>query len=652
MKLLALFLIVLLISGANTITASMGLKDIKDVDLSQDDVYELTKTLPFMSTFLGGENNDGDFYTGNNVILDSNGNVIIAGTTKSNEFPITANAFTTEYCGNGDVFIAKMNANLTRLLSSTIIGGSGIDEARGIEVDTVGNIYIAGITESSDFPIIQNGYQNSYNGGTYSPYGSGDAFVIKLDNDLSHLLSATFLGGTGHECCNALDIDSVGKIYVTGGTSSNDFPTTNNAYDRTYHSGGHFGDDAYISVFSSNLSDLLFSTYIGGTEDDFCEQLAISNNGDIYIGGWTSSNDFPTTLNAFDRNYGAGYYDAFVSRFSADLTNLVSSTYLGGRAWDFCYGLTTDNARNVYITGHTASTNFPITSGAYCIEYQGNGGPNVGDDTFISKFNADLSELLASTYLGGNAWENGYSIVVDNEGHIFISGTTSSADFPTTPGVVDDTYTGGEKHSGDAFISKLDTSLSSLMSSTYLGESGNEVMGQLMLDQGGNLYVAGSTGSEDFIVTDTSYDTSYNGGTADAFVVYIDASLSISKPNTPSQPEGPSTGRIGKTYEYSGVTTDKNSDDLFYIFDWGDGNYSEWLGPYTSGEVCTTSHSWFTQANYNIRVKAKNTQGFESDWSQPLPVSMPLLHKTLLEKIMTWFACFVECIILPYSPYH
>jgi len=528
-----------------------------------------------------------------------------------------------------------MNNDLTEVLASTYIGGSNNEEARGIEIDQNGNIFVCGITESSDFPVTNNAFQDEYHGGTESPYGSGDAFVIKLNNDLTEVVSSTFLGGSGHESCSSIAIDSTGNIIVAGSTSSSDFPVSESAYDTTYDSGGRIKDDVFATKLTNDLSEMISSTFLGGSHDDFCEAISIDSSNRIFVAGWTRSSNFPTTQDAYDRTFGRGYYDGFISKLNEDFTSLISSTYIGGSQWDFCYALTLDNDENVYVSGHTASLNYPTTSNAYCTSYQGSGGPNEGDDAFVSKLSNNLSFLLASTYLGGDNWEMGYSLIVSGNDLVYVAGTTSSSDFPTINSF-DDKFHGGAKHYGDIFISCFNNELSMLPASTYLGGTGDENAGQVLSDMDGKIIVAGSSSSSDFPVIGNCYDSTHNGD-ADVFISKFKSGLSDNQPPGIPMLSGPSSGKSGETYEYTAVADDSENNQIYYLFDWGDGNDSGWIGPFDSGEKCEALHVWETKGDYEIRVKAKDTYGAESEWSDPLSVSMPknkILENHCLSKIL------------------
>jgi hypothetical protein len=582
-----------------------------------------------LSTYLGGDDKDGMYYTGVNLERDNQGNVFITGTTESLDFPTTSNAYSQVNNGDSDIFITKMNNDFTDVLASTYIGGSDKEEARGIVVDSNGNIFVCGATESSDFPVTMNAFQSQYRGGTEMPYGSGDGFIVKLNNDLE-MVSSTFLGGSGHDFCNSICINSVGNIIVTGSTSSSNFPVSEDAYDSNHDNGGYFKDDVFITKLNNDLSDLIASTFIGGSNDDYSESISVDSSNYIFIGGWTGSSNFPTTLNAYDSSFGGGYYDGFISKLNDDLTDLISSTYTGGNQWDFCYTLNLDKDDNVYVSGHTASLNYPTSSTAYCRNYQGAGGPNIGDDAFISKFSNNLSIIHASTYLGGDNWENGFSLIISDNGMVYLAGTTTSSDFPAINSFCD-IYKGGIKPNGDIFISCFFNDLSNLYASTFLGGSSDDGPGELIFDINGEIIVSGSTSSSDFPIFGNCYDTTYNGD-ADVFLSKFKQGITDNHPPNKPNIDGPKSGKPENEYTYITWTIDPDGDNVFYLFDWGDGHTSFKYGPYNSGEECSASNIWFDQGEYEVKVKAVDINNAESEWSDPLIVSMPKykFFKTLI----------------------
>jgi len=424
--------------------------------------YDKTKELvidPLLaSTFLGGSSTDIVF----SIALDSNGNVYVTGHTSSPDFPTTKGAEDTSFNYSGyDVFVSKFNKDLTSLLASTFLGGSGHDGGNSIAIDSDGNVYVVGSTESSNFPTTFSAYDNTYN-------GNSDVFISKLKGNLTKLLVSTYLGGTNYDFANSIAIDQNGKIFVSGGTHSLDFPTTVNAYDTSYN-GSDFGYDVFVSKLNSNLSNLLVSTYLGAgfssDAGDLLDSIALGSDGSVYVTGRTTSPDFPTTPDAYDTSYNGdsdnSYGDTFISKLSGDLTSLIASTFLGGSYLDAANSIALDSEGNVYVVGSTTSPDFPTTLGAFDVSYD-------SGDAFVSKLNGDLTSLLASTYLGSYGDEEGLSTAIDANSNIFITGMTSSPDFPTTPGAYDTSYNGSEY---DVFVSKLSGDLTSLLVSTFLGGS-------------------------------------------------------------------------------------------------------------------------------------------------------------------------------------
>ena len=437
------------------------------------------------------------------------------GETGSTAFPTTSGAYDTSFNGvyYTDVFVSKLDGGLTSLLASTYLGGSHYDYGKSIALDASGNVYVMGYTRSTDFPTTSGAYTTSHS-------GDHDVFVSKLNSGLTSLLASTLLGGSGYEEGRSLILDKSGNVYVTGHTQSANFPTTGGAYNTSIN-----GGDVFVSKLDGGLTSLLASTFLGGSGPEGGNSITLDISGNVYVTGGTRSTDFPTTSGAYDTSL--GYHDAFVSKLDGGLTSLLASTFLGGSGVDIGLSLTLDTSGNVYVTGRTASTDFPTTSGAYNTSV--NGG-----DVFISKLNGGLTSLLASTFLGGSGNEGGQSITLDTSGNVYVTGGTDSTNFPTTSGAYSTSFNG----SYDVFVSKLNSGLSSLLASTFLGGSdlgGSGLAGDagssLTLDTSGNVYVTGITASTDFPTTSGAYDTSYNGGiggigSGDVFVSKLDGNLS------------------------------------------------------------------------------------------------------------------------------
>ena len=378
----------------------------------------------------------------------------MAGETRSTNFPTTADTYDTSYV-YFDAFVSKLNADLSSLLSSTYLGGYNMDYASSIIIDSSGNVYVAGDTQSSDFPVTAGVYDNSFNSGYYYDDDNDnyeyyyDAFISKLNSNLTSLLASTYLGGSsGDESYSIIDFS--GSVYITGHTMSVDFPTTTSSYDTSYNGGNGSYGDAFISKLNEDLTSLLASIYLGGSSGDYGNFIAKDSNGNVYVTGVAGSTDFPTTTGAYDTSYGS-YGDAFVSKLNGDLTSLLASTYLGGSSGDSGRSLNLDSGGNIYVIGETNSSNFLTTTGAYDTSYNKTG------DAFVSKLNGDLTSLIASTYLGGSSLDIATSIAIDTSDNIYVTGETHSSNFPISSSAYDTSYNSGD---GDAFISKFDSNLS------------------------------------------------------------------------------------------------------------------------------------------------------------------------------------------------
>ncbi len=399
-----------------------------------------------------------------------------------------------------------IDPDLDTLMASTFLGGGGWSRANSLALGSDGNVYLTGYAWSDIFPTTPGAYDRSATGGP-------SVFVSKLNSSLTVLLASTYLDGGVWEYGNSLAIDNSGNVYLTGWTESADFPTTPGAYDNTYNPGIYNGysGDVFISKLNSELTILLASTFLGGSVYDFGKSLALDSAGNVYLTGYTNSDDFPTTAGAYDRCFNdAGYaYDIFISKLNSGLTKLLASTYLGGCNADYGQSMVLDDSGNICLAGYTKSLDFPSTAGAYDRSYNGNW------DVFVSKLNGGLTALLASTYLGGSKGERGNSLVLDGSGNVYLTGYTHSpADFPTTIGAYDQVAHG----SHDVFVSKMNNSLSKLLASTLLGGSNDDEGDSLTLDSFGNVYLTGWTYSADFPTTGGAFERSFNGYSTDVII--------------------------------------------------------------------------------------------------------------------------------------
>ena len=441
------------------------------------------------STYLGGSGED----LLSDIKVDAAGGVYVAGSTSSPDYPDSAGFQT----GGVDCFVTKLDQYGNDVVFSTRLGGAAAtsdDKCRALDLDAGNNVYVTGQTDSSDFPTGFFGYDKTYNGGTY------DAFALKLTNSGTAIGYSTFLGGSGEDIGNSIAVDGDGNAYVTGYTDSPNYKVTAGAFDTTPNG----NDDAFVTKLNAIGSSLAYSTYIGGGSLDDGSELAVDDLGRAFVTGKTNSGDFPTTLFAYDKTHNANGPDAFVAKLNAAGSGLVYSTYLGGSGTDVGNSVAIDGGGSAYVTGYTTSTNFPVTRGAFQT------AAPASDNAFVTKLNSGGTGLQYSTYLGGSGRDDGTSIAVNGAGEVYLTGNTSSADFPTIAwNAYDDTYNGG----GDAFLLKLTpTAFSDPSASTFLGGSLSDVGVALYINSSGSAYVAGRTHSANYPTSFSPYDKTHNGG--------------------------------------------------------------------------------------------------------------------------------------------
>jgi len=398
---------------------------------------------------------------------------------------------------------------------STYLGGTSLDYAQGIAVDSAGNAYVAGFTASMDLPTTTGAFQPTL--GASNNGGSFNAFVAKLNSTGSGLIYSTYLGGTGNypgDRGYAIALDTSGNSYVTGSVTSTDFPTTPGAFQPTNSLGSVNHPKAFVTKLNSTGSALVYSTYLGGAASDSGVGIAVDTAGHAYVTGFTESADFPTTPGAFQPTLAGVNGDAFVTKLNVLGTGLVYSTYLGGTASNAGVGIAIDTTGNAYVTGNTQSTNFPTTIGAFQPTLAGS------MNAFVTKLNALGTGLVYSTYLGGSAGDSGVGIAVDTASSAYVTGSTHSSDFPTTAGAFEATFVGAFG-AEDAFVTKLNSTGSALVYSTYLGGTGQDHGQSIAVDSSGNAYVTGVTESTNFPTTPGAFQTTIGGSLQDAFVTKL-----------------------------------------------------------------------------------------------------------------------------------
>jgi hypothetical protein len=372
---------------------------------------------------------------------------------------------------------------------------------------------------------------------------------------------ATFLGGNDADHCMAMDVTDAGEIIIAGATESADFPSTYGAYDTTFQ-GGTF--DGFVSCLSTDGSNLIWSTALGGTAVDALFDVAVDNQGRVIVAGLTTSPDFHTTSGAYDTTYN-GSYDGVIACLDSTGSQLLYSTFLGTSSQDMIMALDVSSSGDAIVSGYTSSPIFPTTSGAYDTTY--NGGVY---DAFLTRINADGTHLIYSTYLGGSnneGWNYQYplientdlmSVLLDGTENVIVCGMTASSDFPTTSGAYDITHNGD----WDIFAAKFDASCSNLIFSTYVGGSSwDALFGNAMcLRENGHIAIGGATASQNFPTTQDAFDMTFNGGVDDwdAFISQLDSTGSQLLYSTFIGGTGPETGDV-----IMGMAFDANGTILF-----------------------------------------------------------------------------------------
>ena len=516
--------------------------------------YDKTKELvidPLLaSTYFGGSGFEGaatdpflfapSFATS---IAVGSGVVYIAGFTDSIDFqtpfgyqnnanrPVGRNAFVASF----------ESTNLSGAnLKATYLGGSGSDAATALVLDAFGDVFVAGYTNSADFPMLASSATQTINGGLY------DAFVSKLTPTLNDLIASTYLGGSEDEYALALTTDGT-NIYVAGETFSTNFPVQAGLSMQGQNANLINGtSDGFIAQLRSDLA-LSASSYLGGTGSDVINAIQFRNLT-IYVAGNTASTDFPGKASGFQPTHSTGANDAFVAKFDAGLYTPGSlvSTYLGGNGENHASVTALNVAGDaLFVAGDTTSTNIATTS-AYSFT------KSTGIDAFVAKLNTGLTTLSACTYLGGGGEDIIYSMATSTVDDVYVFGDTTSPFFPTTTGAYDEIYNGGgttpATFQHDAFISEFNSNLSALKASTYLGGDAEDYGNAIAIDfSTNNIYVVGFTRSLHFPTTSSAYSNAiYGNGTAyDAFISELDPALSAPVSTLPPPPPQSSGGGGG-----------------------------------------------------------------------------------------------------------
>ncbi|MCE7736056.1 MAG: hypothetical protein GPJ54_14335 [Candidatus Heimdallarchaeota archaeon] len=491
-KVKALFTIIAISYSLNIVFTNSIVGDSNDVNL----VY---------STFLGGS----EFDDGYSTTSDLEGNIYVAGMTTSLDFPVLSGFDKSNLRGGvRTAFVAKFSPD-GDLLFTSLLGGQSHDTASAIAINSENEIIVVGITRSSDFFTTLNAYGQIFNGKVFVPGQTvccGDAFLTIISGTGSEILYSSFIGGSGAEADIGLVLDKEDNIYISGITTSADFPITSGSYQIELAG----GFDSFVSKFTPNGTNLIYSTYIGGAKDEIIRgggvnghNVGIDKDNNIYLTGGTKSDDFPTTADAYN-DILAGSQDAYYLKLANNGSKLLYSTLFGGQFQDVGWGLDVNSDNSVHIVGLTDSPEYPTSSDAFQSEYIGGCSSWSGlcGDSFLTVFSQN-DDMSYSTFFGGDKWELFTSVGIDNFGRTIISGFTESSNFPLMDGY--QTEYGGGLYDGSIVI--FDENLT-LIYSTYLGGSIRELTNDVTITELNDIYVTGWSRSSEFPVSDNAYDSS------------------------------------------------------------------------------------------------------------------------------------------------
>jgi hypothetical protein len=481
------------------------------------------------------------------IAVDQNGEAYVTGIATP-DFPTTPGSYQpvgVPYPGgnvwpaDGKPFVAKLNSTGTALLYSTFLSGSGVDSANRIALDANGDAFVVGSTSSTDFPVTTGALQ------TKNKASQTTGYVAELNSTGSSLLYSTYLGGGTSTTVDGVAIDGSGNAYLTGSTDDIDFPTTTGAYRTTPLSKTVAGSNsAFVAKLNPAGTALLYATYLGGSQQDAASSIAIDSAGEAFVGGGTTSTDFPVTPGVVQgareaKNNTAG----FIAKFNASGSALVYSTFLSGNSSDYVSSIALDSNANVYATGSTTSPDFPVTSGAFQpnIGYTSFGYPQA--NAYVTELNNTGTSLIYSTFLGGGISLGPYAdegdqaaaIAVDPQGMVYLTGEACTGNFPVTLGAFEPQNLDGEINAEcTGFLTKLNPVPDTpLVYSTFLGGTGNgdaidyfvgEAAAGLAIDSSNNVYIAGFTLSVDFPITAGVFETPFTGPSEEAFVTEFNGS--------------------------------------------------------------------------------------------------------------------------------
>ncbi|MDK9699856.1 MAG: T9SS type A sorting domain-containing protein, partial [bacterium] len=386
------------------------------------------------STYIGGWMTE----VARGIAGDGFGGVIITGYTSSFDFPADGFFHNTGNPSQPDCFVTRLNSTGSQMIYSIFIGGYSRDIGNQVIHDGSGGAIVVGLTSSADFPVTPTAFDTTYNAGN-------DCFVIHINNT-TNIIYSTYLGGSGSDIEVEAISDGSGGVIIVGETTSTNFPTTTSAFDTSYNSGQ---GDGFITHLNTTGTDLIFSTFLGGSDQESSSGVVIDENGSIIVVGATSSPNFPVTVSAFDTSLG-GTRDSYIARFNNDCSQLLCCTFIGGSDVDGAARLAISNNGSIIICGGTSSMDIPITPNAQFPVYFGGGW-----DIFLAQLNGTLTQLTFCSYFGGSGEDYIGDIVNDNNGGFVVAGSTTSPNFPITQNAFDTTYDSLGGYPTDCFVTRL-----------------------------------------------------------------------------------------------------------------------------------------------------------------------------------------------------
>ncbi len=468
------------------------------------------------STYFGGTNRDFP----RDMIIDDFGNVFIIGETDSAFFPTSEESYDKTYNGNRDIFLLKFDSNTQEMVFFTYIGGSNFDSAVKFSLNDSNEIFIGGITTSSDFPVTPDAYCSNIHPGEHIEPES-EICLMKIGQNGSKLLFSTYFGGRGMDIITGIEVTNNDVLIFSGSTDSDDFPITTDAFQKNKIN-YPIPDTTDIFIVKFNLKDMLldYSTFIGGSGSEGAECMEYDKKTEmVFIGGHTQSEDFNVTNSSFQSTINS-YQDGFLLAFNISSKNLTYSTFFGGSGYDYFTDLYIDERGFVDACGKTRSPDLFVTNGSYDTDFSGL------YDGFFLRFNSMNNTFVYCSYMGGSSSEEIRSISRDNDGFIYIGGTVSHSNIEMDKGTFD--WIAEGEHEG--FYMKFDENGSKLIYSTYIGGTENDGVTKVIYDEKNQeSIILGHTDSPDFPMNNNSLNNNYYGN-EDIFLIKINHTLSPTKP--------------------------------------------------------------------------------------------------------------------------